>query len=85
MIIFLWQSLICNRQKVLPGNELAEKVMDLMNSYAMMSKNIVMEAPILENVSVKGNKSELQQVLINILKNGIEAMKDGGKLKFKSL
>lgn len=62
------------------GNELAEKVIDLMNSYAMMSKNISIETPVLERVAVKGNKGELQQVLINILKNGIEAMKDGGKL-----
>lgn len=62
------------------GNELAEKVMDLMNSYAMMSKNITIEIPLLERVAVKGNKGELQQVLINILKNGIEAMKDGGTL-----
>ncbi|MFB9988690.1 ATP-binding protein [Bacillus benzoevorans] len=64
----------------IPGNELAEKVMDLMNSYAMMSKSITIETPVLERVAVKGNKGELQQVLINILKNGIEAMKDGGKL-----
>ena len=61
------------------GDELAEKVMDLMNSYAMLSKNITMEVPILEKITIKGNKSELQQVLINILKNGIEAMKEGRK------
>ncbi|MCQ6277458.1 HAMP domain-containing protein [Bacillus sp. V3B] len=64
------------------GRELAEKAMDLMNSYAMMSKNIAMETPVLEEVAIKGNKSELQQVLINMLKNGIEAMKDGGQLHF---
>jgi signal transduction histidine kinase len=29
---------------------------------------------------IKGNQSELKQVLINILKNGIEAMKEGGQL-----
>ena len=62
------------------GKELAEKAMDLMNSYAMMAKNITMMAPIIEDIEIKGNKSELQQVLINMLKNGIEAMKDGGQL-----
>ena len=62
------------------GDELAEKVMDLMNSYAMMAKNITMESPVLERITIRGNKSELQQVLINILKNGIEAMKEGGNL-----
>ena len=60
------------------GKELAEKAMDLMNSYAMMAKNITMTASRIEKIEIKGNKSELQQVLINMLKNGIEAMKDGG-------
>ncbi|KAA9021695.1 ATP-binding protein [Niallia endozanthoxylica] len=63
------------------GKELAEKVMDLMNSYAMMSKNIIMMTPMLENITVRGIKNELQQVLINMLKNSIEAMKDGGELR----
>jgi two-component system, sporulation sensor kinase B len=62
------------------GKELAEKAMDLMNSYAKMSKNIIMHTPVLDQVTVRGNKNELQQVLINILKNGIEALKDGGEL-----
>ncbi|RSK45435.1 sensor histidine kinase, partial [Bacillus canaveralius] len=62
------------------GAELASKVVDLMNSYAMMSKNIDMAIHISEPIMVRGNKSELNQVLINILKNGIEAMKEGGKL-----
>ena len=62
------------------GKELAEKAMDLMNSYAKMSKNIIMLTPVLEQVTVRGNKNELHQVLINILKNGIEALKNGGEL-----
>ena len=62
------------------GKELAEKAMDLMNSYAMMAKNITMIAPVIEQIEIKGNKNELQQVLINMLKNGIEAMKEGGQL-----
>lgn len=69
-----------NQTENIDGKELAEKVMDLMNSYAMMSKNITMSTPVIEKLAVKGNKSELQQVLINILKNGIEAMKSGGEL-----
>lgn len=62
---------------------LAHKAMDLMNSYAMMSKNIELETIIEDEVTVIGNRSELIQVLINILKNGIEAMKDGGTLSLK--
>ncbi len=64
------------------GKELAEKALDLMTSYAKMSKNIVIITPVLENVTVKGTKNELQQVLINILKNGVEALKEGGELSF---
>lgn len=60
---------------------LAHKAMDLMNSYAMMSKNIELEITAEEDVFVIGNHNELKQVLINILKNGIEAMKDGGTLQ----
>ncbi|MBY0122713.1 ATP-binding protein [Bacillus sp. S/N-304-OC-R1] len=61
--------------------EIASKVLDLMNSYAMMSKNILVIPNLNEDVYIKGNVSELKQVLINILKNGIEAMKDGGTLR----
>lgn len=62
---------------------LARKAMDLMNSYAMMAKNIEIEIITDEEVFVNGNRSELQQVLINILKNGIEAMKEGGLLRLR--
>jgi signal transduction histidine kinase len=65
------------------GGELTNKVVDLMNSYAMLSKNIELKTCIEENVIIKGNKSELQQVLVNIVKNGIEAMKDGGLLSIR--
>lgn len=64
----------------LDAAELASKVMDLMNSYAMMSKNISVASNISEGVYIRGNTSELKQVLINIYKNGIEAMKEGGSL-----
>jgi two-component system, sporulation sensor kinase B len=66
-------------EKVHAG-ELAHKVMDLMNSYALMSKSIGMQTKVVGDIYIKGNVSELKQVLINILKNGIEAMKDGGTL-----
>ncbi|WNS73904.1 ATP-binding protein [Bacillus sp. DTU_2020_1000418_1_SI_GHA_SEK_038] len=62
------------------AGETASKVLDLMNSYAMMSKNIMVVPNLSEGVIIQGNSSELKQVLINILKNGIEAMKVGGTL-----
>jgi two-component system, sporulation sensor kinase B len=66
--------------EIIDGSEMMEQVMDLMSSYAMMSKNISLHTEIRDQVKIRGNKSELKQVLINILKNGIEAMGDGGKL-----
>lgn len=63
------------------GSDLTVKAIDLMSTYAMMSKNIVLRSDIQPNVNVKGSKNELKQVLINILKNGIEAMKEGGELE----
>ncbi|MBS8264578.1 HAMP domain-containing protein [Mesobacillus boroniphilus] len=66
--------------EIINGSEMTEQVMDLMSSYAMMSKNISLHIEIRDQVNIRGNKSELKQVLINILKNGIEAMGDGGKL-----
>lgn len=71
------------QMEVVNAGEMANKVMDLMNSYAMMSNNIEMQMDIEENVFIRGNRSEIQQVLINILKNGIESMIDGGALIFK--
>ncbi|MBU8771229.1 sensor histidine kinase [Cytobacillus oceanisediminis] len=62
------------------AGELAAGVIDLMNSYAMMSKNISVASEISEGIWIQGNASELKQVLINIYKNGIEAMKNGGCL-----
>ncbi len=66
--------------EVVDAGELAAKVMDLMYSYAMMSKNIQIRSDLQHNIFITGNKGELTQVLINIFKNGIEAMKDGGVL-----
>ncbi|WP_066384713.1 ATP-binding protein [Neobacillus mesonae] len=62
---------------------LASNVMDLMNTFALMSKNISLEKQIELDIFVKGNESELKQVLINIVKNGIESMRGGGLLTLK--
>lgn len=66
--------------ELVDAGEFASRVMELMNSYAMMSKNISIDINLNNGVYIKSNPSELRQVLINILKNGIEAMKDGGNL-----
>ena len=61
------------------GEDLIMKVIDLMHSYAMMSKSITFERDI-QQVFIRANSSELKQVLINIVKNGIESMLHGGVL-----
>jgi two-component system, sporulation sensor kinase B len=60
--------------------DLTQKVADLMNTFAFMSKNITLQTNFETDVFVKGNHSELKQVIINIVKNGIEAMRSGGIL-----
>lgn len=70
--------------EIINANELTLKVMDLMNSYAMLSKNIQMESVLPNEILIKGNQSELKQVLINIFKNGIESMKEGGQLSIRT-
>src|SRR3954470_13675662 len=69
-------------EKVNAG-ESAHKVMDLMNTFALMKQNITLKTEIDSEIVLKGNSNELKQVLINIVKNGIEAMRTGGVLNLK--
>ncbi|MCM3764427.1 ATP-binding protein [Neobacillus niacini] len=66
-------------EKVSAG-ELAKQVAELMNSFALMSKNISLQAQIEDEILIKGNRGELKQVVINIVKNGLESMRAGGVL-----
>ncbi|MEL3971968.1 ATP-binding protein [Rossellomorea oryzaecorticis] len=47
-------------------------------------KGIMMETELLHNHLIKGDPNKLQQVLINLMKNGIEAMESGGVLDIYS-
>lgn len=66
-----------DQSQKIDGADLANKVIDLMHSYAMMGKGIHFIKNI-QQVYIEANNNELKQVLINILKNAIEAMKNGG-------
>jgi two-component system sporulation sensor kinase B len=57
-----------------------KKTIALMTSYSNI-QNITIETDIKDSLYIKGNKSEIKQVLVNIIKNGIEAMNTGGSLK----
>jgi len=52
---------------------------DFMRPYAVIS-NIEICPAILENLFIKGSQQEFKQLIINLIKNGIEAMPNGGKL-----
>lgn len=66
--------------EVIDCTELIHSVADLMSSYALLTSGITIELEVEDSLSIKGSKSELKQVFLNIMKNGIEAMKDGGRL-----
>lgn len=55
------------------------KTLALMTSYSNI-QNITIITNIQDSLYIKGNKNEIKQVLVNIIKNGIEAMDKGGCL-----
>ena len=55
-------------------------ISDLMNGYALMVSNIHVQIKLDFDMGIYINKNEVKQVLINIMKNGIESMKNGGEL-----
>lgn len=55
------------------------KTIDLMTSYTNI-KNVEVTSIIEDSLFIKGSTGEMKQVLINIIKNGIEASKDNGKI-----
>lgn len=58
-------------------NDEVRKICDLLTSFAN-HQNIGISLQMNENLNIEINPIELKQVLVNIIKNGIEAMKDPG-------
>ena len=56
-----------------------KNAVSLINSYSNI-KDIRIESSIQDSLYMNGNRAELKQILVNIMKNGIEAMKDNGLL-----
>ncbi|PZX02868.1 two-component system sporulation sensor kinase B [Psychrobacillus insolitus] len=56
-----------------------KNAVSLINSYSNI-KGIRIESSIQELLHMNGNRAELKQILVNIMKNGIEAMKENGLL-----
>lgn len=59
------------------------EIIDFMRPYGAIS-NVQLIESIDNYIGMKGSASELKQLLLNILKNGIEAMPDGGILSISS-
>ncbi|AZU60896.1 ATP-binding protein [Neobacillus mesonae] len=59
------------------------KTVGLMKSYSNI-QNTTIKTDIQDSLYIKGNKGEIKQVLVNIIKNGIESMGTGGILVVRS-
>ncbi|MBM7649903.1 two-component system sporulation sensor kinase B [Bacillus ectoiniformans] len=60
-----------------------EKVIELMRSYTNI-QSVIIESNIQDQLFVKGNQGEIKQVLINLIKNGIEATGNNGRIQVNS-
>lgn len=56
------------------------EVADFMRSYGLMAK-VEIKTKISDGIFINGNRNELKQLFINLIKNSIEAMPDGGILE----
>lgn len=62
---------------------------ELMNTISLITsysniKNISIDTSIQDSLYINGNKDELKQILVNIIKNGIEAMEGNGVLTIRA-
>lgn len=59
-----------------------KNTIELMTSYTNIN-NVTIQLAIQDDLLVKGLKDEIKQVFVNIIKNGIEAVNDGGCITVK--
>jgi len=60
---------------------IVQEVSDLLGSQAILSDVVIHTELLAEECSVRCEKNQLKQVVMNIVKNAIEAMPDGGDLR----
>ncbi|MEH7125890.1 HAMP domain-containing sensor histidine kinase [Bacillus sp. JJ1773] len=65
--------------ETIPLSNIMLDISDFMKPYAVMS-NVKMNIQLEESLYIAGNVNEFKQLFINLIKNGIEAMPDGGNL-----
>lgn len=66
--------------ELLELDKLVQDVVDFMLPDALMKNIMIKFMPIPISVLVEGNENRLKQVLINLIKNGIESMYNGGTI-----
>lgn len=67
------------RWELLDIGEELERVEDIITSYANMN-SVEIKTELVTSI-IQGNKQQFQQCFLNIMKNGVEAMPDGGVLE----
>jgi len=67
-------------QQVFDLHQVIQDSINILSSYATL-RNVRFDSDIDSTLYLNGYKNELQQVLINLMKNGIEAMNNGGILE----
>ncbi|WP_163099893.1 sensor histidine kinase [Peribacillus alkalitolerans] len=66
--------------EILEMNKQLDYIIQIVNPYATMN-NVQFEVQNEEDIYVAGEKQKLQQCMVNIIKNGIEAMDSGGVIE----
>ncbi|MDF2961366.1 MAG: hypothetical protein K0S39_3101 [Paenibacillus sp.] len=60
-----------------------DNTVTLMNSYAAM-QGVALQMQVEEGLYIKGDRAKLKQVIVNLIKNSIEATSSGGTIDVKS-
>jgi two-component system, sporulation sensor kinase B len=60
-----------------------KNTIELMTSYTNIN-NVTIQSDVEADLFIKGLKDEIKQVLVNIIKNGIEAVNEGGLITIKA-
>jgi two-component system, sporulation sensor kinase B len=60
-----------------------KNTIELMTSYTNIN-NVTIQSEVEADLFIKGLKDEIKQVLVNIIKNGIEAVNEGGLITIKA-
>ncbi|MBD1381349.1 ATP-binding protein [Metabacillus arenae] len=69
-----------NENEIINFTELIHKTIDIMHSYSVLN-NIQITHQIEDSLKIKGSRIEIQQVLINLIKNAIEAIQSEGVIR----